>query len=254
MDSFLEQIGDTSFHFAYEEFVDNLTKSHDEVDLLRAFETLLSTFEINRFAYAHLPLGSKPSAHYISNYPSSWTSIYLQRQYQHIDPVVFHGSCREAPFRWGRDHCLGSHSNIARQFFDEAAEFGICSGLTIPILDRRGDRALLTLASDDNRPTLLRLADRYTRAFQLVATSYHIHARRIFSERSMVDGAKLTRREFECLQWAAKGKSAWDIGEILGITRRTAAFHLDNARSKLGVRTVTQAVALMVSSTTRRPS
>ncbi|TIT70729.1 MAG: helix-turn-helix transcriptional regulator, partial [Mesorhizobium sp.] len=55
-------------------------------------------------------------------------------------------------------------------------------------------------------------------------------------------------REYECLQWAARGKSAWDIAGILGITRRTAAFHLDNAKKKLGVRTQNQAVSLLASS------
>jgi LuxR family transcriptional regulator, activator of conjugal transfer of Ti plasmids len=63
-------------------------------------------------------------------------------------------------------------------------------------------------------------------------------------ERS-VFGILLSPREYECLEWAAKGKSAWDIGCILNISRRTAAFHLDNAKSKLGVRTISQAVALL---------
>jgi DNA-binding CsgD family transcriptional regulator len=59
----------------------------------------------------------------------------------------------------------------------------------------------------------------------------------------MVDGVMLSRREFESLEWAARGKSAWEIGLILNISRRTAAFHLDNAKAKLGVRTICQAVA-----------
>ncbi|ESZ53486.1 helix-turn-helix transcriptional regulator [Mesorhizobium sp. L103C131B0] len=41
-----------------------------------------------------------------------------------------------------------------------------------------------------------------------------------------MDGISLTPREYECLQWAARGKSAWAIGCILGIKPRTAAFHL----------------------------
>lgn len=39
------------------------------------------------------------------------------------------------------------------------------------------------------------------------------------------------------------GKATWEIGRILNITRRTAAFHLDNAKMKFGVRTICQAVA-----------
>jgi DNA-binding CsgD family transcriptional regulator len=32
-----------------------------------------------------------------------------------------------------------------------------------------------------------------------------------------------------------RGKSAWEIGRLLNISRRTAAFHLDNAKMKFGV-------------------
>ncbi|TIO89593.1 MAG: helix-turn-helix transcriptional regulator, partial [Mesorhizobium sp.] len=58
----------------------------------------------------------------------------------------------------------------------------------------------------------------------------------------------LTPREYECLQWAARGKSAWDIGCILGIKRRTAAYHLENARRKLGLSTTKQAIARLAGS------
>ncbi|WP_353842233.1 helix-turn-helix transcriptional regulator [Mesorhizobium sp.] len=60
----------------------------------------------------------------------------------------------------------------------------------------------------------------------------------------MVDGILLTPREYEFLQWA-RGKSASDTACILGIRSRTVAFHLDNARNKLGVRTKDQAAALL---------
>ncbi|WP_245451910.1 LuxR C-terminal-related transcriptional regulator [Mesorhizobium waimense] len=50
------------------------------------------------------------------------------------------------------------------------------------------------------------------------------------------------------LQWAARGKSAWETGCILGVKRRSAAYHLDNARKKLGVRTVMQAVVQLSAS------
>ena len=61
------------------------------------------------------------------------------------------------------------------------------------------------------------------------------------------DGLACSRRELECLSWAARGKSAWEIGRILGIARRTLSFHLDNAKAKLGVRTICQAVARIAS-------
>jgi DNA-binding response OmpR family regulator len=52
----------------------------------------------------------------------------------------------------------------------------------------------------------------------------------------------LREREVETLTWAARGKTFWEIGEILGLSKRTVEFHLENARRKLGVATRTQAL------------
>jgi len=52
----------------------------------------------------------------------------------------------------------------------------------------------------------------------------------------------LAERELQTLTWAARGKTFAEIGEILGLSRRTVEFHLDNARRKLGVPTRTQAL------------
>ena len=53
---------------------------------------------------------------------------------------------------------------------------------------------------------------------------------------------ELNDREVEALTWAARGKTSAEIAEILGITKRTVDFHVDNARTKLGAPTRTAAV------------
>jgi len=52
---------------------------------------------------------------------------------------------------------------------------------------------------------------------------------------------KLNDREVETLTWVARGKTSAEIAKILGLTKRTIDFHLDNARSKLGAATRTEA-------------
>src|SRR5580700_1059496 len=51
----------------------------------------------------------------------------------------------------------------------------------------------------------------------------------------------LNDREVETLTWAARGKTSAEIAEILGVTKRTVDFHIDNARTKLGAATRIQA-------------
>jgi len=52
----------------------------------------------------------------------------------------------------------------------------------------------------------------------------------------------LGKREVEALTWAARGKTSAEIAQILGLSKRTIDFHIENARGKLGVATRMQAV------------
>lgn len=57
---------------------------------------------------------------------------------------------------------------------------------------------------------------------------------------------KLTAREHDCLYWASQGKTSWEMGRILGITERTANFHITNLCNKLGVRTRQAAITAAI--------
>jgi LuxR family quorum sensing-dependent transcriptional regulator len=57
--------------------------------------------------------------------------------------------------------------------------------------------------------------------------------------------AKLTDREHEILAWASESKTAWEIGCILNISRRTVEWHIDQACKRLGAANRLQAVAIL---------
>jgi DNA-binding CsgD family transcriptional regulator len=84
-----------------------------------------------------------------------------------------------------------------------------------------------------------------------VARSHHLAVARRKGDWEMVEPAPATRqghaltlREREVLWWAAQGKSAREIGEILQIAKRTADEHTHKAARKLGAINRTQAVAI----------
>jgi LuxR family quorum sensing-dependent transcriptional regulator len=54
----------------------------------------------------------------------------------------------------------------------------------------------------------------------------------------------LTTREREVLVRAAQGSTAWEIGDMLGISKRTVDEHSQSACRKLGAVNRTQAVAI----------
>lgn len=62
--------------------------------------------------------------------------------------------------------------------------------------------------------------------------------------RSLKVPQNLTRREVQCLRWAAAGKTDREIGMILGLSISTARFHLRNAAVKLGATGRAQSIQL----------
>lgn len=225
----------------FNRFAEQLAGSVDTMDLHNALAETASSLDLSSFAYLFPSLKTDRATDLISTYPQTWTTHYLASRYEDMDPVIHQARLRHETFRWDADGGDLGLSAPQRQLMDEATQFGIRCGFTIPIHDRHGLFAALTFASDERQPLFFRVIERYERALQLVAIFFHIQARRRLTSERMVDGVALSRREIQCLQWAARGKSDWDIGRILGISQRTAAFHLDNAKKKLGVRTKAQA-------------
>ena len=235
-------------HRIFQTFIDSLAASSDERALRLTMEAAAAAVDLACFAYLALPRAAGSGARLISNYPTAWTTHYLQSHYERLDPVIAQALSNPEPFEWGPGVTPSTLSPQQLELLDDAAFFGIRYGFTIPIHDGRGPIAAITYASQERGPVFQRCIERNGRVLQLMALYFHAHARRKVVTDRLVDGVALPPRELECLEWAARGKSAWDIGQILGITRRTAAFHLDNAKAKLGVHSICQAVARLAAS------
>jgi DNA-binding CsgD family transcriptional regulator len=82
-----------------------------------------------------------------------------------------------------------------------------------------------------------RAEDLHALALKFVATQYDLTARRM-----PVTPPPLTRREIQCLKWAAMGKTDGDISEIMHISLPTVRFHITNAARKLNVMGRPQAI------------
>jgi DNA-binding CsgD family transcriptional regulator len=67
-------------------------------------------------------------------------------------------------------------------------------------------------------------------AVKLIATHNEARGR----PRNATVPQTLTRREVQCLRWAAAGKTDGEIGIILSLSVSTVRFHLRNASTKLG--------------------
>lgn len=239
-------------HRVFQSFIDGLAASGDAESLRNVLADASSALDLSCFAYLSLPSRKGGAPELISTYPVKWTDHYLRQSYERLDPVIIEAVATPQPFEWGNEFSRERLSKSQQGFLEEAAEFGIRSGFTVPIHDPRGPIAAVTFAADEHRATFQRCIEQHRHVLQLMAMYFHAHARRRLTPNRVVDGVALSPRELECLEWAVQGKSAWEIGRLLNISRRTVAFHLDNVKTKFGVRTICQAVAKLAAAQSNR--
>lgn len=189
----------------------------------------------------------EPKISIISGYPTEWRQRYHERRYLEIDPIVAFCSSNLLPVTWDRFQVQECDEAVA-EFLRESQEFGLRSGVSIPIHDAQGRRALLSLVSRRDHEDMRRHIA-VTLPFAH-AISFHIHeaARRVLDADVVFPRQlQLTNREIECLRWAAEGKTSWETSQILGVSERTVTFHMRNASVKLQVSNRSHAVARAVS-------
>jgi DNA-binding CsgD family transcriptional regulator len=175
-----------------------------------------------------------------TTYPDRWVSAYLLRGYIHVDPIVREGFLRQLPFDWREIEITAESFG----FLEDASRHGVgpC-GFSIPIADKGGRRAILSLNSN----VMIDAWDEITAAYRSdwVDLAYLIHQKAVFELHGASDPIPImTARERECLYWSALGKDYKDIALILGLSHHTTRSYIKSARTKLGCATISAASAL----------
>lgn len=97
----------------------------------------------------------------------------------------------------------------------------------------------------DIKLRLMMLAPYLHIAMNRLADTQHRDAAPIADHKPSPRAASLSRREREVARWIARGKTNWEIGQILGISEKTAKTHVQNILSKLGATSRAQVAALI---------
>jgi DNA-binding CsgD family transcriptional regulator len=121
-----------------------------------------------------------------------------------------------------------------------AEAFGIRSAVIAPVYLPRSVIGAIVWASPEVRPNLPALFA--ARADELHAAAIRFLAAYHDQVGSGATPVKLTRREVQCLKWAAAGKTDQEVAHIIHISMPTVRFHIRNASEKLRVVGRAQAV------------
>jgi DNA-binding CsgD family transcriptional regulator len=230
-----------------------LTDAHDAMERATSSEELL--VEVGKFAksmgFDHfgyvLMINTptyKPQQYILNGYPVEWSQRYISQGYFKVDPLIRHIESTTLPAIWHHDMF---NDGKAEQFWEEARSYSVNAGLTFSVHDQPGVTGVFALARDRivdvEGQDLAALIGRA----QLFASMLHHAVCRIDLAKLLPEtNVSLTGRERESLKWAAEGKTAWEIGQILGIAERTAVFHLNNAIRKMGAANKAQAIVRAV--------
>lgn len=175
---------------------------------------------------------------FANDFPDGWLNNYVRQGYQLHDPLVrvAHGSI--AVFSWSMADWEGLLQGKQIDWRNDNVAAGICRGLTIP--DRRdGHLKIIALASAQGIVDPYDQKALYYAGLEALARMHELglHA-------TDCSFQPLSPRERECLQWITAGKSDWEIGQILSISEKTVATHVDRAKQKLAVATRAQAIVV----------
>ena len=176
----------------------------------------------------------------VDNAPPAYKQAYLRQENGHRDPVMQHCKRQTMPIIW--DQSTYVREGLGGKW-EEQARFGYRTGIALALHMPEGRHFLLGVDRDQPMPSDTAELTRVVADLQLFAVHAQDAALRILVPAAPSAAApSLTPRELETLRWTMEGKTAWEVGNLLGITERTAALHVNNATHKLGCVNKHQAV------------
>lgn len=223
----------------FQRLMDLVFVAPTETKLKAALTELVRDLGFDSYAYLYV----QPSRTYaVSNYDREWQNLYFDRGYIEVDPVVKLAGTNMRPFTWSAGSLAQAEMREARRFYSEAGDFGIRSGISIPVRTAFQHLSVLTLAS--NKPELSIEKDIDQIAAVTAVAFLHAKIEQQNTAPTAQDTFELTAKQALCLKWSAEGKPMKAIAMIENMSFANVNFHLNNARKVLDAGSLAQATAI----------
>lgn len=227
--------------------VASIDKTHDIHSMHQLLGEITTALGFDHFSYiTQVPLSPTRVYYFlISEMPQEWTDHYKDRHYAAVDPVMQYVSETKTAVFWDD---IALKVDLCQEMIEDAERCGVRFGATAPISDSGLRGGLFSIARGqpvsqdvvERQRILLWLQWVGVQLHQQVQNTLLVHAEGLHEP-------ELTKRERQCLAWAAEGKTSWEIGQIVGISEKTVVHHLRGASYKLGCNrrqgAITKAVA-----------
>ena len=177
----------------------------------------------------------------LTDFPDHWVANLVTSGRVADDPVLLACERTVTPFAWSKLDSILPLNARHRSYMNQARAAGLAEGYTVPIHVPGQASGLVSfvMADGDALPTESLPAAQYLACFAFEA------ARRLKLKMMGDDppsGPRLTQRQLDCLVLAARGKSNWVAGQLLGLSAGTVHKYLEAAKTRYGVATRTELV------------
>jgi len=222
------------------DFVDAIEASDNSASVISQFEKMIGDLGFHGYIMAGIPTAGQSLVEttIANGWPTEWFELYNRENLSAADPIPRHCLKMLNPFEWKDAPYDSQHDRAAHSVMMRARDFRFHQGFCIPI---HYDDSTGAVSIAGERPYL----DAETKsALHLMAVFTHGRLRALCRPAVATSGRCLSAAEAEVLRWAARGKTAWETGQILGLSERNVRWHIEEAQRKLMTKNKTATVAL----------
>jgi LuxR family transcriptional regulator, quorum-sensing system regulator CciR len=179
----------------------------------------------------HVDVRRSSAAIRIHNYPDGWAEWFEDQALGATDPVHRASNLTSVGFTWSKLPEMIALTDKDRRVLELARREGIGEGFTVPAHvpgEAHGSCSFACVTGE-------RFAHEHLALLQLVGAFAFEAARRMRRSDFSNGPVQLTDRQRECVMWAARGKSDWEISRVLGVSEATVGEHLRHAYERYGV-------------------
>jgi LuxR family quorum-sensing system transcriptional regulator CciR len=213
-------------------FVRDVRNVGDEDALGEALADVCRDLGFRYFALTHhVDLRRSSSAIRIHNYPEGWAEWFEEQSLGATDPVHRASNITSVGFAWSKLPDMIALTPKDRRVLELARKEGIGDGFTVPAHVPGEAHGSCSFACVAGQP----FCEEHLSLLQLVGAFAFEAARRMRRSRLSGGPVQLTDRQRECVMWAARGKSDWEIAKVLGVSEATVGEHLRHAYERYGV-------------------
>ena len=214
-------------------FVRDVREVNTEEALGEALAAVSNDLGFRYFALTHhVDIRKSSAAIRLHNYPPGWAEWFDGQRLGGADPVHRASNLTSVGFAWSQLSEMIALTANDREVLDLARKEGIGDGFTVPAHVPGEAHGSCSFAAEIGKA----VREEHLPLTQLVGAFGFEAARRIRRLREPSSPVpRLTDRQRECVMWAARGKSDWEISHILGISEETVGEHLRHARERYGV-------------------